>query len=118
MNGLDISLEDGEILLTGRGALLMTLLSEDADGKRVRLCKEMFAEKLLFNGMTLNDLSNYLGNVRMLTRSSRALNQVINYVCGLCKTPEAARPFVEWIYSKKFWSDSDVWWMLNEVARR
>lgn len=109
---------NGEVMMTGKGVLLLILISPDDDGRKVRLGKQIVANQLVVNGLGADELQTYLGNVRYLAKSTKPLDQLLGLIATLQNDKAKAEPFIEWLYAKGYWGNDDSTQMLAEVASR
>ncbi len=109
--------EGQEILLTGKGLLLTTLLLPHEEGDKVIMARELVYKRLTQNGLRQKDI----GRFSKLTCSEIpflhpwvGVAQIIQTLAS--NVPQVAE-FVDWVYELGYWSDEDGSEVLEDLRR-
>ena len=103
--------DDKEILLTGRGVVLVTFLTDNKDAGRVQYFKNLFLQMAERNGMTRAVFTEYAGIELSPVLSFHAA--ILQYL-GADK--ERTAHFVQWLFDKGYLNDSDVMGAFNVMV--
>lgn len=100
-----------EILLTGKGLLLTTILLPHEEGDKILVARDLVAKRLAQNGLRQRDLA--IPGIPFV----HPWMAIAHFIQTLDSNTVLAAEFVDWAYQKGFYSDADSFSVLDETKR-
>lgn len=98
--------EEKEILITMKGVVLLAFRSNDNEGKKVRMYKELLVQKAIANGLTMDIFQQYTGAVMFAIATPTA--QILAYLQNIADDGGKIETFTNWLFERGYLNDNDV----------
>jgi hypothetical protein len=94
------------IALTGRGVVVLTFSTKDEEAKKVRIYKELFIQRAVANGLTLQAFHQYTGAATLAAATAKG--QVMAYLQNTAGNTDKITALVNWLFEQGYLTDKDI----------